>query len=128
MYPALAAPHRERLAGSNTKKIHACVGLLWGEFGPGEPTTRKLLPAVGHVFSTEHAKAQHLGWSEIRPEAWIKVAPDGRDENIPITLLHPIIHGYGSLLHRDRILFLKPLRRGMANKTHQQCIRGRLSA
>ena len=118
MYPALAAPHRERLAGSNAKKIYACVGLIWAEFGPGEPTTRKFVSAVGHVFSTEHTKAQHFRWREIRPEAWIKVAPDRRDENVPITLLHPIIHSNGSLLHRDRILL-----RGRLNKARDKYVK-----
>ena len=128
MYPALPAPHRKRLAGGNAKKIHACVGLFRGELGSGEPALRKLIPAVGHVFSTEHAKAQHFRWRKIRPEAWIKVAPSGRDENVPVTLLHPIIHSDGSLLHLGQDPLSKPRYRGVANKVRQQGIKDRLSA
>ena len=128
VYPALPAPHRERLAGGYTKKIHACVGFFRGELGSCEPAMRKLILAVGHVLSTEHAKAQHFRWRKVRPEAWIEVAPNRRDENVPVTPLHPVVHSDGSLLHRDGILFQNRFVTGWPTKPTGNAHRKRLSA
>src|SRR5258705_9799984 len=69
---------------------------------------RKLVPAIGHVFSAEDAEAQHFRRSEFGAEVRVKIATDGCNENIPITLLHPIVHDYGSLFHRDSALSWVP--------------------
>ena len=108
MYPTLAAPHRERLAGRNPEEVHPGVGAFRGELCPREPTGRKLVPAIGQVFSAEDAEAQHFRRREFRTEVRVKIAADGCNENVPITLLHPVIDDDGSLLHREVPLFWVP--------------------
>jgi hypothetical protein len=108
MYPALPAPHRERLAGRNPEEVHLGVRAFRGELYPSEPTGRKLVPAIGHVFSAEDAEAQHFRRLKFGAEVWVKIAADGCNENVPITLLHPVIHDDSSLLQRDNAPFWVP--------------------
>jgi hypothetical protein len=106
VYPALAAPHRERLAGRNPEEVHLGVCVVRGELCLREPTGRKLVPAIGQVFSAEDAEAQHFRRREFGAEVGVKIAANGCNENVPITPLHPVIHDDGSLLHRDSAPFL----------------------
>jgi len=56
-----------------------------------EPACRKLIAAIGHVLTTEHAEAKHFGWRQIRLELQIKIATNRRDEFVAVIPLHPII-------------------------------------
>ena len=104
--PALAAPHRKRLAGRNPEEVHPGVGTFRGELCPREPTGRKLAPAIGQVFSAEDAEAQHFRRREVGAKVRFKITANRCNDNVPIALLHPVIHDDGSLLHRDSVPFL----------------------
>jgi hypothetical protein len=85
MDPALLAPHRERLAGRNAEEIHLGVRAFRREFGLREPARRKLVAAVGHVFSAEDSKAQHFRRRKIGIKVRVKAAAGRGDENVAIT-------------------------------------------
>jgi hypothetical protein len=104
MDPALLAPHREWLAGGNAEEINLGVRTFRREFCLREPARRKLVPAIGHVFSAEDTEAQHFWRREFGAEVRVKIAANRCNESVPITPLHPVIHDDGSLLHRDRTL------------------------
>lgn len=115
MYPALPAPHRERLAGINAKPVQVGIAVGGGEFRPGEPAPWKLTPAVGDVFAAEDTQAQHFRWRQIGAELVIKVAAGRRDEDVSVAPLHPIVDGYGSFFQRDWNPSACPGTRGSAN-------------
>ena len=65
---------------------------LGTEFHLIEPARWKFVPAVRHVFAAKHPKCEHLGRGQIRFEIRMKIRSDRLAADIPVPLLHPIIH------------------------------------
>jgi len=64
-----------------------------------EPARRKFRAAIGHVFSAEHTKLQHLSGRELGAKERIEVTTDWRRPVVRIATLHPIVDDH-ALLHR----------------------------
>src|SRR5262245_7885335 len=84
MNPAVVAPHRERLAGVDSKKIEGAIAPARRELGTRKPRRRKLLARVGHVLAAEHPELQHLLRRELRLEFGIEVAAHRCREGVAI--------------------------------------------
>jgi hypothetical protein len=60
MNPSFLSPDFERLRCVYPEKIQRCPRPIRRKLRAREPTRWEFLATIGHVFSTEHAKRQHL--------------------------------------------------------------------
>ncbi|MDB6057521.1 MAG: hypothetical protein JWO95_1365 [Verrucomicrobiales bacterium] len=60
--PAFSTPLGQGLAGVDLEEVEHRVLFVGTEFGAGEPFFGEFGLAIGHVFATEDAHAEHLLW------------------------------------------------------------------
>ena len=95
--PTFASPLGQGLRRVDAKIIQRRSRLIRRKLRAFEPAFRKFLLAIGHVFSAEHAKLEHLFRRQLGRESGAECAPHRFCVDINIALLHFVVH-----LHPDR--------------------------
>ena len=92
--PSLRPPHRQRLAGGDSKKIQRRLGVFTRcQSRPRKPCFWKLIAAVAHVVAAENAHLQHFHRRQLRAKIRGKRAADRRVQAIAIIFLHLVADG-----------------------------------
>ena len=100
MDPSFLAPHRQWLAGVDTKVIETAITSAGCELGAGKPATREFGLAVRQVFTAKHAKTKHFSRRQLRPEFGIEVPPARLGKSVTIAALHFVVDDDCSFAHR----------------------------
>src|SRR3954453_15546103 len=87
MDPAFFSPHFQRLGSVDAEIIQRRPMTIRRELGAREPARRKFIAAIGHVFSPEDAKREHLPRREFGMEAGAELSSDWFRPPIHIVLL-----------------------------------------
>ena len=91
MNPTLLSPNRQGLTGIDSEEIQTGPMFFRAQPSLPEPVRRIFPRTVGHVFSTEHPKLQHLRRGQFWLEARIEIAAHAFRYFIPIVCLHVVI-------------------------------------
>ena len=92
MDPAFAPPFRERLRRIDAKIIERGTPSSLRNLCSLEPARRKFCPAIGHVFSAEHAELEHLFRRQLGRKPGAEAASNWFRAEINIALLHFVVH------------------------------------
>src|SRR5207247_659385 len=84
--PPFSPPFRERLRRVHAEIIQRRAPAIRRKLRPRKPVRRKLFPAIGHIFSTEHSKFEHLFRCQLWREAEAECEPDWFRAEINIIL------------------------------------------
>ena len=90
--PTFAPPFPERLRCDHTEMVQRGSCSTRRKLRSYEPARWKLVAAIGHIFSAEHAKFEHLFRRQVRREPWMKRSPNRFCAKINVPLLHFVIH------------------------------------
>ena len=101
MDPALLSPNGEGLAGVDAEEVEGRVAPVWRQLRAAEPVRRKLVPAVGHVFPTEHPEPQHFAPASAPARSPARSRGPWRDQFVAVAALHLVIDAHRRAFHRD---------------------------
>lgn len=102
--PALFPPDRKRLRRIHAKVIERRVMPFRAKLRPFEPACWKFSATVRHVFSAKHPERKHLGWRQVGLEIRMEILSHRLGTDIPVPLLHLIIHGDDSIFLRHIVV------------------------
>ena len=91
MNPAFGPPDGKRLGGVNAEVIQIRVVPVRAESGLLKPILGKLIAAIGHVSSAEHAEPEHLLGRNLGTEVGMEAATRRSIQCIRVLALHEIV-------------------------------------
>lgn len=113
--PALAPPHRQRLAAFDTEVVQVCVGDSAG-LGIPEPVRWKLIGAIIDVAPLKHTHLKHLQGRLGGREVIGKIAADGLRNCVAIAALHLVVNDNFSLIgHVSALLYARVIPKLLAD-------------